>query len=209
MPYLYNGRIIREGRGWTDDNGIKHPPTWASWDEVEKAHKGLIWQDPPPSYDNRFWWDADTPKDIDALKPEWVARVKEQAGSLLAQTDWYVTREAETGVRMPVAVLAYRDAVRAAADQIEADLTPEQELAIERKAMVCSRFQARAALAGAGLLGQVQQFMSTADAGAKLAWDEAVEFRRNSPTIAGLQGAIGLTDEQIDDLFRAAMAIEA
>ena len=48
MPYLYNGRIIREGRSWQDDAGIKHPPTWGRWSDAEKVAKGLVWQDPPP-----------------------------------------------------------------------------------------------------------------------------------------------------------------
>jgi hypothetical protein len=48
MPYLYNGKIIREGRSWTDDAGVKHPTNWASWSDAEKAAKGLVWQDPPP-----------------------------------------------------------------------------------------------------------------------------------------------------------------
>lgn len=234
MPFTYNNKIIREGRGWTDDSGIKHPPTWASWSDAEKASKGLIWQDPPASYDNRFWWDADTPKDIDTLKSEGVAKVKEQAGSLLAASDWYVTRQAETNVRMPVKVLAYRDAVRDAASQIEAGLmaaadhsefvatvtsitwpdpdakmTPEEELAAEREAMVCSAFQARAALAAAGLLDQVDTAILSAEPAAKIAWEYAIEFRRLSPTIVGLASTLSLTDSQLDNLFRAAMQIEA
>ena len=122
MPYLYKNKILREGRGWTDDKGIKHPSTWASWSEAEKTAKGLVWQEPPAAYDNRFWWDAKTPKDIDTLKPEWVTKIKEQAGSLLAGTDWYVTREAETNVAIPAPIAVYRKAVRDNAVQAEADL---------------------------------------------------------------------------------------
>lgn len=79
----------------------------------------------------------------------------------------------------------------------------------ERKAMVCSRFQARAALLASGLLASVEAAVAQADQFTQIAWVDAVEFRRNSPTIAALQGAVGLTDAQIDDLFRAAMQIEA
>lgn len=87
--------------------------------------------------------------------------------------------------------------------------TPEDALAAERAGMVCSRFQARAALLAAGLLDTVEATMANADPIAQLAWKEAVEFQRTSPTIAGMQAAVGLTDEQIDNLFRAAMQIEA
>lgn len=89
------------------------------------------------------------------------------------------------------------------------DPTPEELLAAERAAMICSRFQAKAALQAAGLLATIESVVAGGDAFVQLAWAEAVEFRRTSPTIAALQSAAGLTDEQIDDLFRAAMTIEA
>jgi hypothetical protein len=132
MPYSYNGKIIREGRGWTDDAGIKHPTNWASWSDAEKAAKGLVWQDPPAAYDNRFWWDASTPKALDdvtadgvttpGLKSVYKARVKEQAGQLLAATDWYVVRNAETGQAIPASVLTHRSAVRAYSDYLEGEI---------------------------------------------------------------------------------------
>lgn len=87
--------------------------------------------------------------------------------------------------------------------------TPEQLLAAERAAMVCSRFQAKAALHLAGLLPQVETAIAGADELTQLAWSEAVEYRRTSPTILALAAALELTDEQVDDLFRTAMTIEA
>lgn len=132
MPYLYNGKIIREGRSWTDDAGIKHPTNWASWSDAEKAAKGLVWQDPPAAYDNRFWWDADTPKALDdvtadgvttpGLKSVYKARVKQQAGQMLAATDWYIVRHAETGQEIPASVLTHRSAIRAYSDYLEGEI---------------------------------------------------------------------------------------
>ena len=85
-----------------------------------------------------------------------------------------------------------------------------EELAKQaRSRMVCSRFQAKAALLQAGLLDQVEAAISNSDATTKLAWAEAVEFRRTSPTIAKLGALLDLNDTQLDDLFTAAMAIEA
>jgi hypothetical protein len=57
------------------------------------------------------------------LEPQEVvdaAAVKEWAGRLLRYTDWYVTRQQETGADIPAAVLAYRQAVRDASGAIEA-----------------------------------------------------------------------------------------
>jgi len=86
---------------------------------------------------------------------------------------------------------------------------PAEILAAERAGMVCSRFQAKAALHGAGLLGAVEAAMESADPVAQIAWADAVEFRRNSPTIAAIASELDLTDEQVDHLFRAAMQIES
>lgn len=79
----------------------------------------------------------------------------------------------------------------------------------EREAMIVSRFQAMAALMDAGLLSQVNSALADAGPLAQLAWAEATEFHRNSPTIAGLAAGLKLTDIQVDDLFRAAALITA
>jgi hypothetical protein len=75
--------------------------------------------------------------------------------------------------------------------------------------MVCSRFQAKAALSAAGLLAGAEAAVAAGDAITQLAWAEAVEFRRNSATINAMASALSLSDTQVDDLFRAAMLIEA
>jgi hypothetical protein len=54
------------------------------------------------------------------LKSQWTAQVKATAGSLLAQTDWYIIRSAERQVAVPESVAGYRAAVVAEADRLEA-----------------------------------------------------------------------------------------
>ena len=73
------------------------------------------------------------------------------------------------------------------------------------------RFQARAALHNAGLFPAVEALMAHEDTPmiVKLAWTDAQEFRRTSPTVQALAGAMNLTDEQVDALFVAAAGIEA
>ena len=39
--WKYNGRTIRKGKGWTDDNGVQHPANWHVWSATEKAAAGL------------------------------------------------------------------------------------------------------------------------------------------------------------------------
>ena len=143
--WTYQGKRIREGRSWKDSDGITHPTSWGRWSDAEKTSKGMVWVDPAPSFDNRFWWDASTPKaleDVNAvdedgnpvledgeqvvilgLKSQAIALVKTQAAGLLAPTDWYVTRKAETDVAIPSEILTYRQSVREASGAIEASIS--------------------------------------------------------------------------------------
>ena len=54
--WTYNGKRIREGRAWTNDNGVQHPANWAIWSEAEKVAHGLVWVTPQPKPDERFYW---------------------------------------------------------------------------------------------------------------------------------------------------------
>jgi hypothetical protein len=150
MAWKYNERIIRIGRSWTDDNGVTHPRNWASvWDDDVKVSFGLEWEEEPASFDSRFYWDANTPKEINdtnevdedgnqvvtkGLKSNAIAQTKTTAGGLLSPTDWMVTRQAETGTEVPSSVSDYRAAVRTASEAIETAIaacgTVEQFMAL-------------------------------------------------------------------------------
>ena len=64
--------------------------------------------------------------------------------------------------------------------------------------------QARIALLAAGLLPTVTAAVAQADEVARIEWEYAQEVRRDWPTLLALQGAVGLSDEQLDALFLAA-----
>lgn len=74
---------------------------------------------------------------------------------------------------------------------------------------VVSRFQARAALYGAGLLDDVETAIAAADPLVQMAWADAQEFQRNSPTILSLAAVLGLFESDVDELFIAASEIVA
>ena len=120
--WLYNGKGLREGRGWSDDNGTQHPANWGRWSAEEKQEKGLVWQDDPEPYDNRFYWSAGVPRDVEVLKTDAVKTCKQQAAGLLQDSDWYIVRNSETGDAIPQDVLDYRQAVRAASNVIETSI---------------------------------------------------------------------------------------
>ena len=71
--------------------------------------------------------------------------------------------------------------------------------------------QARLALLGAGLLATVDQAIAAMPGvegeAARIEWEYAQEVRRDSPLIAALGPALGLTAEQIDGLFVAGAAL--
>lgn len=64
--------------------------------------------------------------------------------------------------------------------------------------------QARLALLQAGLLDQAQAAVDAAGPAAKITWDYALEIRREDPLIVGIGVLLGITSEQIDNLFRTA-----
>lgn len=67
--------------------------------------------------------------------------------------------------------------------------------------------QARLALLGAGKLAQVEAIVASADQATQIAWNNASVIERNSPTVAALSAALGLTGAQLDDLFTTAAGI--
>ncbi len=82
-----------------------------------------------------------------------------------------------------------------------------------------TRFQARASLLNSpsrhegfsNMLDEVEAFMASnqVDPLARLAWTDAQEFKRTSPTIQDLAPLLGLSDEDLDLLFIAAAGIDA
>jgi hypothetical protein len=57
------------------------------------------------------------------LKSNFISQVKDTAGKLLAQTDWYVVRKAERNVDIPVDIVTKRAAIVTEADRLETAIT--------------------------------------------------------------------------------------
>lgn len=70
----------------------------------------------------------------------------------------------------------------------------------------CTPAQMRLTLHRAGLLATVQA-IADSDPEASIVWEYATMIVRDSPFIAALSAASGLTDAQIDALFIEAMAV--
>ena len=98
-------------------------------------------------------------------------------------------------------------------EEVEWDLKEAANIARaaedKRNNMVVTRLQARLALRRVGLFDQAQALIdASSDVELKDAWNEALEFKRTSPTLVALGQALGLTDEQLDNLFTTAKGIE-
>jgi hypothetical protein len=77
-----------------------------------------------------------------------------------------------------------------------------------------SRLQAKAALLQMGLLDQVDTLVNGLDHMTRLAWAEAITFRRDSPLLIALSAYLAwpdgqaLTEADLDALFDLAETIE-
>jgi len=143
--WTLNGRVIREGRSFIDDNGVKHPASWGTYEASYKASIGLAEVAVEAKPDERFYWVTgpditgaytsveraleDVTETVDGvehvikgLKSQWIARTKETQGSLLAQTDWAYVRKMDTDIAVPADIQTYRNEVRLAAGIIEGQI---------------------------------------------------------------------------------------
>lgn len=144
-----HGQTIRPGKAWTDGDGVQHPANWHIWSAEEKAERGIteIVQQPAPDSRLYTWSYNDdgtvnsTAKSLDdvnevdengdpimedgvqvvtkGVKSNLIAEVKAQQGARLAETDWAVIRNADTGTAVPDNIATYRAAIRSKATEME------------------------------------------------------------------------------------------
>ena len=127
-------------------NENQYPSNWIRLaTEEDKAAIGLVWEADPVRADDRFYWDGDinNPKALEdvielnvdgqnildnngdivvtkGLKSQFIAQAKQTAGSILAQTDWMITRKVERNVDVPASTAQYRNSIVVRADELEA-----------------------------------------------------------------------------------------
>lgn len=158
MAFLLNNQPIFPGTSFADADGNQYPKNWAQVLSQEvKDQLGIVWVADPAPVDTRFYWDHEVPKQLEdepavddegapvldgegvqvinrGIKGIWIAKQKEIAGTLLAPSDWYIIRKADTGIDMPADVKQYRDNVRLTCglreDQIAQCTTTEQLAAL-------------------------------------------------------------------------------
>ena len=138
--FLLNGNRLPEGTSFYDANGVQYGSGWLNQaTEEQKLAIGITWVADAVRADDRFYWDgninnpkalADVTETVDGkeyvtkgLKSNFIAQTKQTAGSLLANTDWYVVRKAERNVDIPADVVTKRAAIVTEANRLETAIT--------------------------------------------------------------------------------------
>ena len=86
--------------------------------------------------------------------------------------------------------------------------TLDQAMAgMQSVAVTITPLQAKIALHRAGLLTTVEAMIAAADIETQLAWTAATGFERSSTLLNGMATALGLSTQQLDDLFASASQI--
>mgnify|MGYP003110956077 FL=1 len=135
--WKYHGQTIKEGKAWTDLSGVQHPANWNIWPKEHKESLGLVEIIPESPPDSRLYkWSQNpdgtitkTAKALDdtgsgddivrGVKYNLKQEVKNQQGSLLAQTDWAIIRKADKDIAVPSNIQTWRDAIRTKATEME------------------------------------------------------------------------------------------
>ena len=119
--FILNNQPLSPDRAFTTEDGTQFPANWLRLSSPEEREAIGITEEPDPiPVDQRFYWDTGIPKDLGQLVDQWVAQVKQTAGALLSQTDWYITRQSETGLEAPQSVLDRRSYIRYLSNNKEA-----------------------------------------------------------------------------------------
>jgi hypothetical protein len=125
--FLLNGNPLPIDTPFEID-GTSYPSNWLRLTSIaEKNAVGITEvEDNQVTYDDRFYWGVDNPKQLNdltvtpeegdayvqtGLKSQWTATVKDTANKLLAQSDWMVIRKVERSIDVPADTATYRAAV--------------------------------------------------------------------------------------------------
>ena len=115
--YILNGQPLSPDRAFTTLDGTQYPSSWIRLSTLEQREAISITEVPdPPVYNQEYYWGYDEdgnliPKDLEQLKELHIQRVKQTANGNLQPTDWYIIRNFERNIEVPVGIVSYRAAV--------------------------------------------------------------------------------------------------
>ena len=133
MPYMLDGRRLRVGRPFKTATA-SYSQLWATQLSAdEKTALGITYEAEPAAFDSNYYASAGNPLPLDdstdsdgnttyGVRPRILREQKQTASAQLSNTDWYVTRKAETDTAIPSNVTTYRAAVRTACAAREVEI---------------------------------------------------------------------------------------
>ena len=133
MAFKLDGKTLPTDVAFTS-NGINYPANWLRLTTLdEKKAIGITEVADAPTYDQRFYTGAGKPKDLTALKKQYIDIQKYTAGSLFSKYDWYVWRKYEIGTAIPTDIAQYRTEVRDVCTTREGQITAAKDVAALKK----------------------------------------------------------------------------
>lgn len=110
------------------------------------------------------------------------------------------------------AIVTERDALRSQVTTLEAEVARLTALVpppVDPNAVpvFITALQGRLALKRSGLLETVETAILTANGETQIWWEYAAEWHRTNAVLVALATSLGLSDQQVDDLFRLAGSI--
>lgn len=135
--FQLNGQPLGLDTAFTTEDGTQYPSNWLRFaSPEERAAIGITEVADAMSYDDRFYWGPNNPKQLEdeiiiaeegqdfptyeqkGLKTQWSTQIKYTTNKLLSATDWMVIRKAERDVAIPESTVAYRAAVLVECDRL-------------------------------------------------------------------------------------------
>ena len=125
--WKYGNKIIKPGKGWVDDNGVRHPSNWNIWSSDEKAKHNIkeFVEDTPPNPTLYTWVTnsegkiTSTARDLDTVKMEIKKDIQCQQFNHLLSSDWAYIRHYDTGKEVPANIEKWRNAIRTKATEMK------------------------------------------------------------------------------------------
>ena len=127
VMFKYKDKEIFPGKGWKDDEGVRHPRNWNIWSSTEKKERGVVEIIPDTPPDSRLYdWSRDgdgkitsTAKDLAIVKTDLKKGIQSLQFSELCGSDWAYIRHYDTGTDVPANIETWRNAIRAKATEME------------------------------------------------------------------------------------------
>lgn len=139
--FILNGTPLSPDSAFTTPDGTQYPANFLRLASPQEREAIGITEAPDEiPHDQRYFWGYDQdgnliPKQLEdetvtpeegepytqtGLKTQHIRQTKETANTLLAPTDWYIVRNFERNIEVPVGIVSYRVEVLAVSDAREA-----------------------------------------------------------------------------------------